>query len=248
MADELEIPTLEQQKSEAGSGGGRPPIDGDKLFRSGITKKTKQFEKQITEELAGYNVKPVIDGKGRVDLRGSLAALAKAGQPEAAAKLEQRYAAQIAELQHENDRLNGELQKTRITATVREKIAALNPINLDDAVDLFLMRYNIRHDEDTGSLMVCDAAGNPLHDPVTAVQMTVEMAAQKFFVDKPGLFTKATGNGLQGLGSMKGSPRLQSNEDLSQQIMEAVSAGDTTRAKALKNEAAKRLQAARNER
>ena len=240
MAEIPELETIEQErKTNSGGGGEQHPtkvLDPEALYRQGITAKTRRFEKQITDELGAYGVKPVTDSRGRVDIKQSLASLAKAGQPEAAAVLEQRYAGKIAELTHENELLKGEIQMTRITATVREKIAALNPANLDDAVYLFMRNYNIKLDEEDGSLMVCDQAGNPLHDRGTLAPLTVEMAALKFSEEKPGLFSKQSGNALQGLGSMKGSPSssTRTNEGLNEQYMNALRAGDKETAKKLK--------------
>ncbi len=244
MAETTELETTEQERKTTGNGGGnnghqpqtQVVTDPDKLFRSGIAKERKKVTADLTSELADYGVKPVVDGKGRIDIKASLAALAKAGQPEAAAVIEQRYAGTIANLRNENESLKSEVQKTRVTAVVREKIASHGPQNLDDAVDLFMLRYIIKPDDETNQLMVCDNAGNPMHDAGTLLPLTVEMACQKFANERPGLFGKTTGNGLQGLGSMKGSPSVSRNEDLQEQYRDALDNGDKDKAARLLNE------------
>jgi len=241
MAEDI-IPTQEPNHNPNPN---PPPSAGDAAdthFRKGINKERQRRAVRFEAELGKYGVTPVLDTKGNIDEAASLAALVKAGQPEAAAALEQRYAGRIAELTNVNENLSRQLLQTRITTTVREKISMRGPMSLDDSTDLFLLRYNIKFDDDSGEYIVCDKAGNPLHHKITANPLTIEDAVEQFFNDRPGLVEQNKGNGMQGLGSLKGSPRTTSNnEDLQAQYVEALNAGDTVAANRLKTEMKKRI-------
>lgn len=244
MADELETKTVEQSEENTPTqGSGQPPADPDKLFRSGINKERKRYEERVTAELGKYNVEPIKDARGHIDIPASLAALVRAGQPEAARVLEERYAGRIAELSQENEGLKSQLSTVRVTTSVREKISQHNPVNLDDATDLFMMRYNIRQED--GEFVVCDKAGNMLHHKVTLSPLTIEDAVEEFFASRPGLREQRKGTGLEGLGSLKGAPgRSNTNEDLTTAYENALAEGDKGKAEQIKREMKKRIKQA----
>jgi hypothetical protein len=167
--------------------------------------------------------------------------LAKAGQPEAAERIESNFRAQIQDLTQETQQLKTTLRQERSRTHIREVLTGFNPVKLDDAVTLFLQYYSLLEDEESGEYTVADTRGNPLTNDITYQPLRLNDAAELFFKERQFLVQQQSkGDGLRGLGALRGSPQSRSNEDLKADYLAAFEGGDKDKANVLRREMVKR--------
>jgi hypothetical protein len=259
MAEEPTLETTKQNnESTAGTGAGEhqhskngqenagAALDQNAVIRRATNENNKRRDRQLEADCLKHGIEPIKNDKGRIDQSATIDKLAdhirKAGAPEAAAILEQRYSGQINKLTEERDKYRGDFENTRVVNKVREKLAIAGPVDLDESEVLFLRAYTVKFDEDSGDPAIFDKRDNPLYHKLTAQPLTLEDAVEEFFEKKPHLRDKQKGNGLQGLGAMKGAPGKSSGDaDLVSQLEVALANKDKQRVAEIQNEMKRRI-------